>query len=53
MLEPWEKILCGESVGGEEGVWQVFKRFGFRSVGVHDPVPARWHGFRPILPPAR
>jgi hypothetical protein len=53
MLEPWEKILCGESVREMKDFGGFFERFGFRSVGDHDPVPARRYGFRPILPPAR
>jgi hypothetical protein len=53
MLEPWEKILCGESIRGGRRSSVGFERFGFRSVGDHDTVLARWHGLRPLLPPAR
>jgi len=52
MLEPWEKILCGEYTRGR-GTLAGSEQFGFRSRGVRDSVPARWHGFRPVLPPTR
>ena len=51
MLEPWEKILCGESIEDGEEVWLVLN-VSFCSIGYHDPVLARWHGFRSLLPPA-
>ena len=50
MLEPWEKILCGEYAGIRRTP-SSFERF--HSFGVYDSVPARRHRFRPILPPAR
>lgn len=52
MLEPWEKILCGECARGR-GMSTGSEQFGFRSRGVHDSIPALRHGFRPILPSAR
>lgn len=52
MLEPWEKILCGKSTRERQSLAR-FERFGFRSVGDHNSVPARWHRFRALLPPTR
>jgi len=54
MLEPWEKVLCGEFVGRETDESKLgFERFNFRSIGDHDSILARWHGSRPLFPPAR
>ena len=52
MLEPWEKILCGE-YAGETGESYWFLNDSVFSVGDHNSFPTRRHRFRPLLPPAR
>ena len=52
MLEPWEKILCGEHAGRRINL-AGSERFGLRSLGDHDSFLPRRHRFRSILPPTR